>query len=423
MAEPKKVSKKTTEKVFDITSPGKTVASANSKPMIVSNRAVVRDPMVTPLSGSENGDTSEASKAEPTAQSEATEAMPISKLRIEPLHTDVKAEVGTLVGGSPKAEDTPIHEAVVEAGEKEPDQKDEASKSTADSSDDELDEPGPDSKKAENKAAAAEAAAEQKRRDEAEAAIASKQYFIPINAVKKRRSARLFILVVIIILALAAIFTIGPGKDLLADSGLLGGVQQEDSTTTTRKPVSKQPATESAQKTEPESQPKAIIYSELKTVQSSDKNITIKVPVEYAELRNSRTVILHGQRKPDSTKDSYSSVGVTLNHPLSPSELQQVTSVATKELQSKGEISELIVSQLREGGMKEAELGMFTKHKNGIMADIVPSKDTLGNLGQGKVFVLFGSSTMYTIIIGADSAVWTANEAVFQQMIDSITIK
>jgi len=224
MTEKKKAAKKVTtpkkateEKVFDVASPGKTVASAHSKPVIVTNRSVVRDPMVTPLSN----DKTEAGAEQPTeggsSGPDETHGGPMPKMRIEPLHADVKPEVKA---ATDEAEDTPQEAteqpATETTEETQPEAKDEKpEESDSDDEDDEFSELNADAKKAKNKEAEAAAAAEQKRREEAEAAIASKQYFVPINAVQKRRSAR----TALVILAIIILLTVG--VLVVADAGIV----------------------------------------------------------------------------------------------------------------------------------------------------------------------------------------------------------
>lgn len=207
MTEKKKVTnpkKSEEEKVFDVTSPGKTIASAHSKPVIVTNRSVVRDPMVTPLTKTDAGSESSASAEQgESSDDDAAKDMPISKMRIEPLHEDVKAELNDEPEGGSEQETSASDASVEQADDGTTADDAQPGKSgDANDEDDEFGDIANDTKKAEDKAAAAEAAAEMKRREEAESAIASKQYFVPINAVQKRRSARALIIVAVVILIL-----------------------------------------------------------------------------------------------------------------------------------------------------------------------------------------------------------------------------
>lgn len=207
MTEKKKVTnpkKSEEEKVFDVTSPGKTIASAHSKPVIVTNRSVVRDPMVTPLTKTDTGSESSTSAEQAESSDEDTaKDMPISKMRIEPIHEGIKAESNDEPEGDSEQE-TSASDVSVEQADGGTAADDEQSGKSGDE-DDEFGDIANDTKKAEDKAAAAEAAAEMKRREEAESAIASKQYFVPINAVQKRRSARALIIVAVVILILAGL--------------------------------------------------------------------------------------------------------------------------------------------------------------------------------------------------------------------------
>lgn len=404
------------EKIFDVTSPGKTVASANSKPMIVSNRSVVRDPMVTPIANQESQVNPEEESANDAG---STDAMPISKMRIEPLHTDLKAETGELVGGSPKAEDQSVIEKAPEASASENDASKDTDTIDDEPTDDELDDLNGGKKKPEDKAMAAEAAAAQKRLDEAESAIASKQYFVPINAVKKRRSTRVVVVGLLVVIAVAALFAMGPGSELLS-----GSSDDKDKTQSSEAPAKPQASKKESAKEEKQETPTSavITYSTLMDITSVDQSISLKVPEEYTSTENSETTLMYGQRKPGSTVDSYSSVGIRIDTAPSRSAMQEAKSRTIADLKAKGKSYDNIERSLVGSGTS-AELGEVTDYKSGVLVDVLPSKDKLGNEVQGKVLVLFGTTKAYTIIIGADSAVWSANQAIFEQMIDSIVLK
>lgn len=201
-------------KVFDVAAPGKTVADASAKPVIVTNRTVVKDPMVTPITAEAPETAGTDMPAEPAA-----EGISSGKMRIEPLHADVKSE-------KPAETDEPQAETQPETIPSEPEPEtpetpaeapvtDEAApaevasdtaKDETEKDEDELDDlPSDEAKQTADKAAAARAKAEEERQAKAEALINNKQYFVPINAVKKRRSARtigLILLVIVVLLGL-----------------------------------------------------------------------------------------------------------------------------------------------------------------------------------------------------------------------------
>jgi len=87
-------------KVFDIAKPGKSAPSASAKPIIVTNRPVLQDPMVV--------DDSTASET-PGAPS-----VPSTKIKIQPIHDDVKPEDDTTPGSSKDVGSTADTEAPAE---------------------------------------------------------------------------------------------------------------------------------------------------------------------------------------------------------------------------------------------------------------------------------------------------------------------
>lgn len=408
------------EKVFDVAAPGKTVASASGKPVIVTNRSVVRDPMVTPVASGEVTTDPEMSAESEAGSNEQEHDAATPKLRIEPLHSDIKAESKEAASEEPdsEAEPKPADTELDKTSDTEPEEADDAKSSDTqgekteeatgeEDAEDELGDVGGEAKKAENKAAAAEAAAEEKRQQEADSAIASKQYFVPINAVKKRRSMRLLILVAIIFIAAAVYVVMVPGKDFFSAD------------TTGKEP----PAAKTSKKTEKKTAeaPATIAYSELQEISSLNSNVVLKVPVEYTEQQNSAKAFVYAQRKPGSTEDSYSSISVTMEPAATTNQLLAAKTATTQQLKAKGQAYDRLLTSLRNNGM-EATLSDFTDYNKGVAADILPSKDGAGNDAQGKILILFGQRQVYSVIIGADSAVWEANQAVFQEMIDSLVI-
>jgi hypothetical protein len=230
-----------TAKVFDVAPPGKSMPSSSSKPVIVTNRTVVRDPMMTApeLEGDELLPTEELPKVSPSKK---------TKVVIKPLH-DFETEEGT--GKEPeeekpaskitvKTEDTEAPESEAETKEPaateeippkeatksepepetaEPEKKpaESEAKTTEEVSDEakpeskpEESEPEPTSEESEEEPEAKDKLEQElknvedkeaiKRREAAQALIDSKKYFVPINSVKKRRSKQLVILLLILIL-------------------------------------------------------------------------------------------------------------------------------------------------------------------------------------------------------------------------------
>lgn len=230
-------------KAFDIVPQNKTMPSQSSKPVIVSTRKIVKDPMVN---------ATDAAVDEKKPEKKAT-----TKIVIQPLHDDVSADEDTPSAedaapalAEPEAEAATTIEAIepeanevpeftlseqpqpeqktedtepspeAEATASEPEEKVEApAEKNNDNSEQSPADNAPSAevdeitKKAnETKLASKELEEAEKRQKEMEALIESKQYFVPINAVKKRKSKRLvWTLLFLIILALAAIAALDAG--------------------------------------------------------------------------------------------------------------------------------------------------------------------------------------------------------------------
>ncbi len=173
--------------VFDIAQPGKgQVTSATSRPVMITNRPVMTDPMVNEV-----------------PQEEPTTAPPLKatkELVIAPLHKTLseapdKTEPADIASSTPETAkpDVPIAEPVVEpVTETKPTPKTETA------------EPPKTAEEAADKAQeAAKSANEHAAR--LEKMIEEEKYFLPINAVQQRRSQQIAVIgaLVIILLALA----------------------------------------------------------------------------------------------------------------------------------------------------------------------------------------------------------------------------
>lgn len=228
---------KSAPKVFDVAHPGKSKPSATSRPIIVSNRPILQDPMVS---------LNVPSDVAPTDGKPSPAAV---KVTIEPLETteepkDDKADktiaelAAEAENGADKstdvtpkkedekpADDAPKATEADAAAEKDT-KASEATKSdesanTADSSPDsksDESQPAEDSKDA-KETAELEAAA--KKLEEINSLVESHEYFLPINAVERHRSKMVAVFGLVLILALGALLV-----DLLLDVGFirLGGV-------------------------------------------------------------------------------------------------------------------------------------------------------------------------------------------------------
>lgn len=224
------------KKAMDIVPKNKTMPSSSARPIIVSNRTVVKDPMAP----SEDGEASDEKM-----QAFSTKAN--SKLVIAPLHKDIKpgselvdveAANNTASTAEPadtafidepsssiaaKTTEVKLSESASEA-ETTPDKKEEqgatvsstgksadkdepdVAKKTEDFLHSSVDDTAEDIKKStEPKPEEIERQKAEKRAEEAAELIASQQYFLPINAVKKRHFAHVSWLLLCILLALLVV--------------------------------------------------------------------------------------------------------------------------------------------------------------------------------------------------------------------------
>ncbi|HVS58146.1 MAG TPA: hypothetical protein VHD60_00190 [Candidatus Saccharimonadales bacterium] len=233
----------TTKKVFDISHPGKTTPSATSRPVIVTNRPIMKDPMMS--EGSAPTDSSEAPKEEQALSHTA------SKIKITPLsvadsndkpteeppkepadtaatskdepapvdETPTSEEVGATPDEPEAAETTDDADSVKQADEAPAEAPEAASTEAAT-------QPAPDDTPAkgedpakqalDTEAAEAEAKKQADRQAELEKVIDSQKYALPINTVKKRRITRTLLVSILVIVVLGV-----ASADLAMDAGVL----------------------------------------------------------------------------------------------------------------------------------------------------------------------------------------------------------
>jgi len=201
--EPNKKPSSQEEKVFDIASPGKSIPSASGRPIIVSHKPNVSDPMVAPTTQKTESEKTDEKSDTPSAGEGAEMVMAAPKKnRIEPLHTDIKPDAvkegtdeeekkeGPNLGEPAEA---PAADSVQDTDQPK---DNEASEEIADAANEVT-----TKKQAQSEAAKQEAEAA-KRQAEVDALINNKQFFVPINAVQKRRSMKLVIFLLVLILIL-----------------------------------------------------------------------------------------------------------------------------------------------------------------------------------------------------------------------------
>lgn len=195
---PKKSSAK--KKIVDVEEPGKTAPSSTSKPVIVTNRPILKDPMVTPKADE---------SAEPLAD-ETKKLKHSAGSTIKPID-DSGSPKDDAIDDQPDAEPEKTYtgqEAKTEAEPSADEETEDESKTT--------DQPAEKSAKKTKPDPEAEAA-EQTKHDAAVQKLAdSKKYELPINAVEKRKTKHFVALGVVLAVLLALAW-----GDIAADAGLI----------------------------------------------------------------------------------------------------------------------------------------------------------------------------------------------------------
>lgn len=192
------------KRIMDVAHPGKSAPSASSKPVIVTNRPILKDPMML----------DEAAKPEGESISKTVSR----KVEVKPADAPTSApEVA-----DPKAADKTIAQLAEEAAARDtkkpaPEPKPEESKEPKEDKEDTTESSDVVTPAAE------EAADEEAKLDETakqDAAlnklVESKQYFLPINAVEKRRTKRVMVLGILLSVILAAVWV-----DIALDAGII----------------------------------------------------------------------------------------------------------------------------------------------------------------------------------------------------------
>lgn len=219
MSEPKE---KAAKPIVDVAQPGKTAPPLTSKPVIVTNRAILKDPMVVEKSDKNDKNATPVTKsrtkvavASDIDDTETTEsATESAQSKPEHVLVPTASSVAADTAETPAPEKSPDQEKPVEAkSQTEPEPK--GTDDTEVSSDDESSEPN-DGAAMTDAQIQAEAAAETARDAQIQKLIDSKKYYVPVNAVEKRRTKRVVALGVILSLILALAWV-----DVALDAGLI----------------------------------------------------------------------------------------------------------------------------------------------------------------------------------------------------------
>ncbi len=204
------VKKKTTEektddtdKVFDVSRPGESMPSATSRPVIITGRTTVGDPMVSPVHDKKEDEKED----EETSRDAGDEGMIMSapkKNRIEPLHTTIVAEDES-EDEQPKSQDKDVDTKQADERTDEAEDAQEIAEVASEVS----------TKKQTQVENAKKQDEAEKKQAEIEALVNNKQYFVPINAVQKQRSMRF------VLLSLGFLLLVVAGALAAADAGLI----------------------------------------------------------------------------------------------------------------------------------------------------------------------------------------------------------
>jgi hypothetical protein len=183
------------EKITDVSRPGKTMPSASGRPLIVTNRPVLADPMVVAAAGASAGDSTDETS---TGETPTAPVIKRTARTIVPVNADAPAErPDSKPDGEPEpaaaSADTAAKPATTdgEASQPKTTQEPSASRTTVASM-----------QRDSGAEASAEAAREQAEQDaraqELERLIETGAYIVPINAVQRKRS-RMFVAVMCIL--------------------------------------------------------------------------------------------------------------------------------------------------------------------------------------------------------------------------------
>jgi len=200
-------SKQPPKSISDVSNPGDSTPSETSRPIIVSNRPMLKDPMMV---GGKPKEKPAVDPQIPEEDEEHDKAPTGDKIEVK----EVDVQPDTPKEDAKPAEEKPVTTEAPEAeAEKPKDDKDKTETPVTDADGNEITNPDAEIKKAEEAAA----------RDEAmQKMVDSKQFFLPINALEQRRTHRFIVLGIALSIVLALAWL-----DIALDAGLihLGGIK------------------------------------------------------------------------------------------------------------------------------------------------------------------------------------------------------
>lgn len=215
----------TSKKVFDVTKPGKTVAPAGSRPVIIGHKNMLKDPMVKDTDVSELTEGTKKDKPNdlppedipsgspappPPKESEEIHDTPtIGQVKIQPRGEDEQA---TKPEEPVKSETNEADQQNTIEDESKPQEADEAKEEETNTEDKQADKPesstvntdGANHTEAQ-KQAEKQSQASQAKQASLEKLIAEQKYFVPVGKTRSRRSMSLILIVVVIIVVVVGV--------------------------------------------------------------------------------------------------------------------------------------------------------------------------------------------------------------------------
>lgn len=191
------------KKFFDVSKPGKTPAGSTSRPVIVTNRPMVKDS--TLRTEDEKAD----DKPLPLLKSEGKIVAPLNDSEEKSTAKPDEVPEEETAEDKPQTEDKT--EAPVSEDASEPDAKTDSDAGTGAVDDDQIDPGRKDQKKAVELSAA-----EKARQEHIERLVQSGKYSVPVGHIKRNRRARRAFSVIILVLLLGIVTA-----DLLVDAGIV----------------------------------------------------------------------------------------------------------------------------------------------------------------------------------------------------------
>lgn len=203
------------DKIFDINKPGKTAPNSSSRPLIVSQRPILHDPMVsTDPDGttSSQSNLSKAVKHTPSLPSERPKVVPVKVQENGSEHEPINQASGQYNNTQEETENNSTRTSKTKAV------KDSSGESVEplDDEDNNSDIETPEKQAAADRQATKEHEAEKAKLEAIDQLTKDKKYYVSIGKVKRRRGNRraLVVLILVIVLSLVAV-------DLLIDAGII----------------------------------------------------------------------------------------------------------------------------------------------------------------------------------------------------------